>query len=333
MRNVIGSTVAVLTLSMQFSINAYAADRPGAVAEQSLKTFASAMGTEKGAAALMRAHAAGLPATSENINAIRQALTKKLTNDETTSLIRILGTMAKPSLKSPEQSALMSDLKGFTNSGNREIARAATFATSRAGYSEDAKQILAKGRDSGVLSTDEYFGELSHMIRLAPKHAQQEILTSLASGRNAYSIDVLTSQLSDRESALSLYPEAQRFALKLLKENEPQFPMAIGRFGLIDGFRYVAWLRSYATLQNTLNQKSISETILHELNSPKTDPRKVLAFWSSAEGNQLMSEIGHRGPLEPSIARARAYSESFPGNQMVLEIANDIGKRSSMLRP
>ncbi len=326
-------TKALVTLLVALSMNSYAASQSDVSAEQHFKAFIGATGTEKGAAELMRAHTAGLPASTQNIQAVRQALTQKLTDEETVMLIRILGSMASPDKKTAEQSALMGDLKGFTNSGKKEIARAATFATSRAGYSDEVTQILKKARDSKTLSDDEYFGELSHLVSVAPKHAQQEILTTLAKARNEYSIDILTSQLADKKLVGSLTPETQRAALLLLKENEPHFPIAIGRYGMTDGFRYISWLRSYAVLQGAVQQKTYNDVVLYELNSVKTDPRKVLAFLSSPEGDQFMSEIGRRAPIQPSLSKARAYSDSFPGNQMVLGFANDIGKRASLLKP
>lgn len=310
---------------------AIAATTPSQSSRAPMASFPSVVGTVGSVDQLLRVHATGLARTPTNITSVRGALAGKTSDDERVILIRILGDLADPADRSAAQSALMADLKAHTQSGKKEIARAATFAISRAGYSEDLKEILIRGKSSGTLSKDEYFGELSHVLPFAPKQTQLEIVGLLTTERNPYAIDILANQFSDGTNVNKIYPETQRALQGLLRANEPNFPMSIGTFSLIDGFRYANWLHSYASISESLDRKSYADTVFAELNSPKTDPRKVIAFLSGDQGKKLMKNVGRKAPFEPSLARSRAYAESLPQNTLLAGIVGQIGQAVAAL--
>jgi hypothetical protein len=327
-----GGAIAVLFIStLAF---AQTGKRPGnGVAGESIqKNTSTVAGTAAGRELLEKAHSSGLSRTMANITTVRQVLASKTTDEEKVIALRILGGFIVPSDTSEVNAAILRDVRGQLHSGHREIARAATFALSRSGSASDIAEVLLQARKANILDKDEYLGELSHAMRFTPKQKQQEVISALAAEPSYYSIDILTMQMADRSIVTSLYPETQRSLQRFFRSNQPNFPIAIGEYGAIDGYRYTAWLHATALLNEAADRKDYSETVLEELGAPKTDPRKVLAFLSAPEGKNLIATVAKKAPLEKALARGKAYAESFPQNRYVNGLAASISAEIDRLK-
>lgn len=304
----------------------------GAAGDSMLKDVLSMTGTPAGKDLLEKAHASGLSRTTANIATVRRVLTSKTTNDEKVIALRILGGFIVPSDTSELNLAVLKDVRGQLHSGHRDTARAATFALSRSGCASDIAEVLLQARKESILDKDEYLGELSHAMRFTPKHRQQEIIAILAGEPSYYSTDILTMQMANRSIVTSLYPETQKSLQKFFRSNQPNFPMAIGEYGAIDGYRYTAWLHATALLGEAVDRKNYSEIVLTELGSSMTDPRKVLAFLSAPEGKNLIATVANKAALERVLARGNAYAESFPQNVHVNSLAASISAEVDRLK-
>jgi hypothetical protein len=253
--------------------------------------FKAIAGTHAGRDLLLTIQAQRPQPTAENVRAIRMLLGGRLTAEERAIAIRIMGGMLDRSILTADQLAMQSDIGKYFESPDRETARAAVFAWSRAGYLPNVEHILAAARDSGRLSTDEYDGELAHNFRFAPPDRQLAISRALQQSRSPLAIDILTMQFMDRQWIVRLEGRVKIAMRECLSASEPNFPFAIGEFGLIDGIRYTNWLHALGL--RTWNRE------LHGLCLPSIGLRKN----RSPEIDQLFGLRG-RWRLEAKAARS-----------------------------
>ncbi|NHZ97583.1 hypothetical protein [Massilia sp. CCM 8734] len=210
------------------------------------------------------------------------------------------------------------DLKKQAFSPQRDIALAAIYAVSRGPSTlEDLQAVLEHGRKTDVLDADAYVGELAHNLRSVPQDRQAGFIKLIVGQKSAYGAEVLAMVLGDREMVSKMSPDSVAALQSYLRTTEPQFPMAIGRFGYGDAIEYESWLHAYANLHERLRAGGYRATIFEQLNAQNTDPRKIIAFLSSPKGQAFMQAVGQRAPFEKSFARATTYAESFPGNMNI----------------
>lgn len=82
--------------------------------------------------------------------------------------------------------------------------------------------------------------------------------------------------------------------------------------------------------------RDYGEIVLNRLAAPATDPRKILAVFTSREGKQLMQDTHEHEPLEQLLVRAKAYTDSLPQNGMLQDavgvFARDLQNRAAETR-
>jgi hypothetical protein len=105
--------------------------------------------------------------------------------------------------------------------------------------------------------------------------------------------------------------------LKLLSSREPNFPLALDSFGLVDAIKYAFWVHAVATLDSGLSGKEYAQIVLTRLSDPRTDPRKILAVFANPEGKRVINETAELKQLQLLLGRAQAYSNSLPQNVML----------------
>lgn len=287
--------------------------------------------SSNGPLVLDAAFARGVAATSSNILMLRDLLASSIPPQEKAPLLRILGSLHTYNNSTKLNLSIESDLRSATNSGSQEIARAATLAYSRLGYSSDFDTVMASARSRKLVSEDEYFGEYAQIVPSAPRDVQLGMVKKIAAGRNSYAVEILADLLSNPAMLAQFYPEARAELQTMLEKLEPSFPLAIGEYGLIDGMRYSTSLQAIALLSAAKDGTSYVATVLSRLEAPETDPRKVIAYFSSSEGKRMMKDLGSRNRLEPLFQRAHQYSESFPQNQVTADLVRGLDSSLSQL--
>jgi hypothetical protein len=287
--------------------------------------LAKGKNTLSGRQALEKISIAGLPVTPANIAATRNLLASKISDHEKISSIRILAGMYLPDDKLGTNSAIYRELKVQANSNQREIARAATFGFSRLGYFADSDETLQHALKNQNISDDEYYGELAHIVRFAPGNEQVRFLSKIAQSRNSYSIEILANLIHEANGLKKFTPQSKKVLWTILQNNEPTFPAALGEYGFVDAFRYENWLHANATLASALTATSYNDFILERLNSPKTDPRKVIAFLSTKEGKEFVAGVGDAKKFALANEHIQQYADSFPSNVFVKELVESAG--------
>jgi transposase-like protein len=277
-------------------------------------------------------YALGLPTTAESVTAIRAALASQVSNEEKVALARILSRLYTPENLTGLNDAIVRDLKGISNSGDRDLARAATLAYSRLGYFADWPDVLLSARTRGVISADTYFGELAHLAPFAPANDQLILLKAIRNAKNIYASEILAMAVNNPETNAKFSPETRAEITALLEETEPNFGQALGHFDYIEADRYSVWLRAFASLKGSAFNKKGAELIMGKLNNDQTDPRKIMAFFTSRYGASVIKDIGERSRFEVILQRISFYSKQHPQNMDMREMVEEFKAMLSNLK-
>lgn len=274
-----------------------------------------------------------LAKTADNVKTVRALLASTVTSEEKVGLARILGKLYTKENATGMNVAIANDLRGLTQSGQTDVARAATFTFSRLGYFPDSAEVLASAKNRGLIDDEAFFGELAHIAPSAPGNDQVNLLSKIRAGKSRYGADVLAYQIQETGSMKKFSSEAKVQLLYTLAENEPGFPvMAIGEYDLSDGIRYSTWLHAVATLERDTKHITYQDVVMARLGNEKIDPRKIMAFLSSTEGKRLIKDVGRRGPFESLHERITLYSKQLPQNQIMKEVVAEITATLSALK-
>jgi hypothetical protein len=266
----------------------------------------------------------GLAPSADNVKDVRTILAAKVTSDEKLALVRLLGSLHTYDNQSGMNTMIAQDISALARSSQKEIARAAVLTYSRLGYYQDLRELLQYSKDQGNINIDEYYGELAHALRFTPEHEQLSFISEIRDGRNKYAHEILAFIATDRATIQRFYPSTQKETLQTLLLNEPDFPQAIGEYGLIDGIRYSTWLHAVASLTATTSNQSYSEVITTKITVKEIDPRKIMAYLASAEGKTFIKNSDQKDTLNGLVERIAFFSKQLPQNMLMREIVQDI---------
>lgn len=289
-----------------------------------LKDYARVAGVPEGKEKVEGLAGRPLSVTAENINLIRGTLARKISNDERIHLLGILARLYSREKKSELNASIVTDIKAHTISKDKPVARAATFALSRMGAAEDIIVILKQAKKADVIDSDEYAGELGHALRFIPRDRQREVVLLLAEAKSKYGNDVVTMNLSDPGVVDMLDPEALKSLEHFLRNVEPQFPQAIGTYGITTSLRYVNWLQATSHVIAKNKGRNHGDIALEILNDKRIDPRKLLAFLASEEGKAILASRAKPAEYSGLVENALQYAKSLPSNVLVNSVANDL---------
>jgi hypothetical protein len=266
----------------------------------------------------------GLPKNPDSVKSVRTLLASKITKEEKVALVRILAQQHTYDNKTGLNDTITSDLRGHVNSGDREVATAATLAISRLANVPDKREILLSAKNRGLIDTDGYYGELAHAVAFSEADEQLKIVSEIRNAKNRYATEIVAMTVNSPDMAKKLRPEARAEVASLLAGSEPLFSQAIGQYDIIEGLRYAAWIRALTTMRASEFNKNGSELIMSKLSEERADPRKIIAVLTSDYAPQLVGEIGQRNRFDILLQRAALYSKQHPGNRDVKEAVEHI---------
>lgn len=268
-----------------------------------------------------------LPLSDTNLQTVRQSLAKASAIDEKILLMKVLASMYTPRVRSRQNLLIESDIKKLIDSADRRVAVEAVMEYSRLSYPSDRYQVLQRARSAKVIDDDAYFGELAHGLRFSSAAQQSEMLSEIEGARNRFGNEVLAATFGNQELFVQLDPSAQVKLFKFLSSREPDFPLALDSFGVIDMARYVFWMNAVTTMESKLSGKPYAELVLARLSGPLVDPRKILAVFSNPEGQRVLRETNDVNQLRKLLSRAQDYSSSLPQNPMLNAAAGTFSKQ------
>jgi Tfp pilus assembly protein PilO len=271
--------------------------------------------------------AKGLPITAKNVESIHSLLTSSSKREEKIALLRLLGILYTYDNQSNANHLIVQDLRHHINSNDKGISSAALLTFSRLGYFSDSTEILKHAYDKKILDEIGYLGEIAHLLPFAPTTVQHKLLSTLSTGNNSYANEVLISSFTQVSRLKKLDPSIKK-ALRLhFEKNQPNFPLGLGEYSVIDSFRYSNWLQSSTMLEIDLTGKTYQELIFKHLNNPDLDPRKIIAFLSATEGKYLIDHLQNtkqKEDLKILYERAQLYSRQLPQNTIMRDLVQQI---------
>lgn len=194
-----------------------------------------------------------------------------------------------------------------------EVARALALSHSRLYFNEQTLPNLKDSYDRGVLSFDDYYGELAHIFPGAPADVREGIVNEIATSHNRYAVDIVASTLNGAEN-LSLSDGEKTDLQKFLKTNEPIFSGAADSFGQFEAIRYEQWLLASAKLAQSTGTTSTEAYVAEKLLDPKTDPRALVALATSPYANSLTSAQRNTVQWEVIESKAQDFIRKNPDN-------------------
>ncbi|MES2048250.1 MAG: hypothetical protein V4447_07610 [Pseudomonadota bacterium] len=281
---------------------------------------------------LDKIYALGIDKTTSNFKFISDRLKSNVSKEERVALVRILGEFYTHDDADGLNSRVLSDLRQIAQSNDAEVARAATFSFSRLGYFSDSESILLAAKTAKYIDDQEYYGELAHILPVAPATSQKAIADKIRLGENAYSSEILSSILQDKGALKAISPDALGVIKSVVMEHEPNFPQAPGQFGLLDAVRYSDWLKSIAILNGGTDGRDFNNVLIQHLNDSTIDPRKIISFLVSTDGSQFISAMGGAEAFKKMQERIDTYAKQNQANSTIQEVVSGIrekGKKAS----
>ena len=329
--------IAVLVaVPMDFAVaqSVPSAPYPNKSAAELLQSYNSgASGTLKGQDLLIGVLNKALPPTDANVQVARRSLAKASATDDKILLVKVLASMYTPRVRNQQNLLIESDIKKLIDSPEPRLAAEAVLEYSRLSYPTDRYQVLQRARGARIIDDDAYYGELAHGLRFSSPEQQLQMLSELEAARNLYGNEILASTFGAPGAFDQLDAPARPKLLKLLSSREPNFPMALNNFGVIDMARYVTWIDAVATIEFKLTSKPYADLVVERLSGPEVDPRKILAVFANPEGQRVMHETRDTTQLRKLLKRAQVYSYSLPENAMLNGAAASFSKQMAAMPP
>ncbi len=281
---------------------------------------------------LQSIHSRGLEKTPENLASLRQLIASNRDTEEKIILVRILGAQYASEDKTKKNNEILQELRMQANSGNAKLARASLLTFSRLNFFSDTVEILTRAKDKKLIDANEYFGEFAHLAPYAAAPSQRDLINRIRNAKNTYAIEILTSHLLEQELQSRFEPESKSVLESMLQENEPQFSMAIGEFGLMSSIRYSNWLHAVSILEASHKNGSYQDAIWKRINDPQIDPRKIIAFLGSSEGEFFINGVQQRKQFDASLQKISLYVKQLPQNAttqaLVQKISTQINSKA-----
>lgn len=275
----------------------------------------------------------GVPKGHDSVLATRELLKKGISDDEKVALTRILGSLYQPGNSVSDNEGILFDLKRLASDGNREVAGMAAITYARLGYFSDSESTLASAYEANALNADGYFGELAHLLDIAPPNARPQIAKKINDSSNAYAADILASSINgDPESLGNHSKNVASEIAQLLQKNEPEFSSGMGEFGLFTAIRYSTWLRASAKLEGQSSGREVDALVIENLSRPGTDPRKVMAYLLDSKADSILNNAPPGSAARGLIEISNKYAMQFIGNPMLQEYAESIKRRANQGR-
>lgn len=282
-----------------------------------------------GRIALEEMFSKGIPATPQSARLVLGLLHGgQLSDEEKIAMVSILSAIHNRENTSGANLEIALELKKLAADPNKQIAAYAATDYARLEYLPDTEYVLKDALKSGALDADSYFREMAHLITSAPPEKQKEFLAEIGASKNPLASSILANALnSGQDFNAAPFLQSSADMAKLLRDTEPQFDNAVGKFGGVDGLRYNDWLRASAAIESQKTGQSMDDIIVAKLSEPSTDARKVLSYLSSPEAMPLLAEAAPDSQVQKLAATARLQSNQNPGNTYMAQLADQIEAR------
>lgn len=201
---------------------------------------------------------------------------------------------------------------GLDPQASRKVKRDRLFDYSRSGNFEDTHLILKIALADGLISDDEYYGELAHMFHLPVSHPHTIISEIIKSG-NDYGFEVLVSSLEENyDIAKSMNASERQNVFDLLNKNKPEMVSDMSLLGVGSVSKYTSWigsLRAFSTEEAFV--KNLNDLIENKI----SDPREAFGLYDILLKKSYSEKI-NSSAFKKYNYYISTYKESYPENRM-----------------
>jgi len=271
-----------------------------------------------------------LERTTFNYKTISDLLKSNISSEEKATLAKLLGDFYSQNDVEGLNARILDDLRQFSGTNDATLGRAITLTYSRLGFFPDSEQMLASALSLKQISSQEYYGELSHLLPYAPAGHQKIMINSIISGNQPFSAEILTSLLQDDRTRNRISPDALTAVKSFILQNEPKFPIEQSEFGLMDAVRYGEWAKSYSMLTGNDGSKQTTPSIVMRLTNSQADPRQIIAYLITPEGQEYMTQTAQKDVLSKLLERVNEYASKNPTNSTIQDVAALIRSKSKI---
>jgi hypothetical protein len=274
-----------------------------------------------------------LPVTAQSVDAVKALLRGgQLSPDEKLPLIRMLEHLHNQDNSTGENSGIELELKALAGDVDKQVAGRAAIGLARLGYLPGTESVLKEAFDKGALQPNDYYGELAHLITTSPPDKQQELLAEIRASSNQFASGILASALiSGEEFNAAPFLKSSEDMAVLLRKTEPQFPSAVGEFGLGIAVQYTEWMQASAAIESAKTGRSVDDIIVDKLSEPGTDPRKVMGYLASPQAASLLAAAQPDSPIQKLVTIAERNANQNTANPNMTMVVQEI--RGRMTHP
>lgn len=210
-----------------------------------------------------------------------------------------------------ERLAFANEMKKlFLNDSRVNVRAAALIGYSRIGTYEDTIDMLRLGRDEGIISFDDYYGELVYALPELNSADQSVAVDEIINSNNEFGYDVLIDGFSNSE-----YPFSNVDRIDDLRDyvsaNPPKFDADFSLLGFLDVVKYEKWIN--AQINMSINSYELkSDFIFGMYSGGFSDPRFAVVLMHSDFIEDLRIENpSFYGEID---SVAQRYYDSYPDN-------------------
>lgn len=209
--------------------------------------------------------------------------------------------------------SLEDKIEGFGGGDDYAAIRAVLFEYWRSGNYKDTVYLIKKAFERNLISSEEYFGELAHVLSISYDRPK-EIIDEILSSGNDYGKEVLFANLSANAGIYEkLTAEERNDVLGMLEKSRPRFDPVVKELGLFDIYMYESWLGSIRTIKGgTVNFCPYLDGLI---SNNLEDPREIVAMMYSFPKSELESHLGPHALARLKDA-AFHYKRSYPDNSV-----------------
>ncbi|MFZ6675246.1 hypothetical protein [Undibacterium sp. Xuan67W] len=277
---------------------------------------------------LDRAYSSGIEKSSNNYKIASDLLKSNVSSGEKVSLIRIVADQYTQGDLSSVNARILEDIRQLTQSSDTAIAREATVSYSRLGYFSDSEAILLAAKNGKYIPETEYYGELAHLLWVAPADRQKAIIDAVRNAQDNFSAEIIAGRLQDPESIKNFSPDSLKALRVLLQEREPRFPATSDDFDIVDSVKYANWLKSWTIVNGGNSANSINSAVMNQLSDPRTDPRQIVSYLISGNSDQFIEKFGTTPAFRSLENRIDDYAEKNKKNATFQDFVAEIHKKT-----
>lgn len=163
------------------------------------------------------------------------------------------------------------------SSADREkaIKRAKLFQRSRSGNDAELRSELKKSFAEGLISSNEYYGELAHMLSVSGNE-NIDVFSEIVDSNNPYGIEVMYSSLAANPGWVRDLEASDRTRIfNKLMEIKPVFSGHVSELGMAEVYRYENWMKS---LENVYPGRDFETFVYEKIVANAPEPRDFIAL-------------------------------------------------------